>query len=131
MTVENVDVTPAPAEVVQAEPDYKLQPIPTYVEGSVETRELPAKQGGYTTYMDLGLSGTQILPFEPRRKSATIIATDVAWIGASQQSVMAGGFGAFLMPAGVPITIGHMDEVWAAPVAGTTDVSVMTTFWSE
>lgn len=127
------DVTPEPDTIVQAEEDdYKLQPIPTYVCGPVETREVPAKQGGYTTYQGTGASGIQALPFEPRRKSATIVGLDAdVWIGASQQAVLAGGFGAFRAPAGVPITINHMDAVWVAPVTGTSDISVMTSFWSN
>lgn len=129
--MDTPDVTPSLEEIAQVEEEFTLQPIPTYVCGPVETRELPAKQGGYTSHMDIGMNGTQALPYEPRRKRALILCTDVTWIGASQQSVIAGGLSAFLAPAGLPITVDHMGEVWVAPVAGTTDVSVMTSYWSE
>ncbi|MEU0398348.1 hypothetical protein ABZ208_37520 [Streptomyces sp. NPDC006208] len=129
-----IDLTPEPEEIVQSEDDdYNLTPIPTTVCGPVGTRELPGIRAGYKTESGVSSTlGVKLLPLEPRRKSAVLMANDQdIWISGSQAGAQAGASGAFRVSAVVPFTIDHMDEVWACAVSGTTDISVMTTLWSE
>lgn len=132
--MSDIDLTPEPEEIVQAEEKpYDLSPIATTVCGPVETRELPAIRAGYNTAQ--GVSNTvavRLLSFEPRRKGAVIVAKDQdIWISNSQAGAQMGASSSFYVPAVVPFVIDHLDEVWACSVTGTTDISVMTTFWSE
>lgn len=130
-----MNITPDPAEIVQAEEVYDpSRPISVDVCGPVQTREVPA--AGYPGYQTLTAVGTAVgvraLSLEPRRKYATLIALDQdVWIGSSQAAVQAGASGAMRIPAVVPYVIGHMHEVWVCAVTGTTDVSVETVNWSE
>lgn len=131
----NVDITPDPSEIVQAEEPYdSTRPINVTVCGPVETREVPGVGNpGYKT--DSAVSATvavKLLALEPRRKYATIIAQDQdIWISTSQAGAQSGGAGAMRIPAVVPYVIGHAHEVWACAVSGTTDISVETVNWSE
>jgi hypothetical protein len=129
-----IDLTPDPDEIVQAEEDdYPLQPIPTTVCGPVQTRELPGIRGSYRTEQGVttGL-GVRLLPLEPRRKAATIFCLDQdVWVSSSQAGAQTGASGAMRVPSKTPLVIDHMDEVWVCAVTATTDVSVMSTFWSE
>lgn len=131
----NIDVTPDPDDIVQAEEDdYNSRPIPVSVCGPTEVRELPAS--GYPGYQTVSAVGTavavRLLALEPRRKYATLIAQDQdVWIASSQAGAQAGAGGGMRIPAVLPYVIGHMHEVWACAVAGTTDISVETVNWSE
>lgn len=131
---EKIDLTPEPEEIVQAEAEPLTElPIATKVCGPVETREVPAVRAGYATHQGVGTSvAVRLLPFEPRRKAAVIIAQDQdIWISGTQAGAQMGASSAIRVPAVVPFVIDHLDEVWACAVQSTTDISVMTTFWSE
>uniref|UniRef100_UPI002FDC0363 hypothetical protein n=1 Tax=Streptomyces sp. IBSBF 2950 TaxID=2903528 RepID=UPI002FDC0363 len=84
----NIDLTPEPDEIVQAEeePLYDRHPILVSVCGPTEVRELPAVRAGYFTAQGGSSSvAVRLLPFEPRRKSAVIIpATQDIWVSGSQ-----------------------------------------------
>jgi hypothetical protein len=129
----SIDLTPSPEEVVQAEDcGCELATVPVKVNNPVETRELPGIRAGYKTESVGSSVGVKLLSLEPRRKSAVILANDQdIWISGSQAGAQSGSSGAFRVNAAVPFTIDHMDEVWACTVTGTTDVSVMSTIWSE
>lgn len=130
----HIDITPSPDEIVQAEEDdYPLQPIPTTICGPVEVRELPAIRAGYKTEQAVGVAvAVKLLPLEPRRKSAVIMASSQdIWISSTQAGAQSGASGAFRVSADVAFPIDHMAEVWACSTAETTDISVMTLFWSE
>lgn len=131
----NIDVTPDPDEIVQAEEDdYSVRPVGVTVCGPVQTREVPASgHPGYQTASAVGTAvGVRLLALEPRRKYATLIALDEdVWISTSQAGAQAGAGGAMRIPAVVPYVIGHMHEVWACAVTGTTDISIETVNWSE
>jgi hypothetical protein len=129
-----MNVTPPPDEVVQAEEEpYATRPVAVAVCGPVETRELPAVRSGYKTEVQVGTAlGVKLLPFEPRRKEAFIIALDQdVWISGSQAGAQSGAAGAMRIPAVVPWRVGHLDEVWACAVTGTTDIGVQSDYWSE
>lgn len=131
----NIDVTPDPDEIVQAEEDdYAARPVGVTVCGPVQTREVPAAgHPGYQTASAVGTAvGVRLLALEPRRKYATLIALDQdIWIATSQAGAQAGAGGAMRIPAVVPYVIGHMHEVWACAVTGSTDISIETVNWSE
>lgn len=130
----NIDTTPEPDEVVQAEEEaYQVKPIAVTVCGPTQVRELPAIRAGYFTAQSVTTTvGIRLLSFEPRRKSAVIIAqSQDIWISNSQAGVQMGAASAIRIPAVVPFVIDHLDEVWVCAVSSTTDVSVMTNFWSE
>lgn len=130
----NIDTTPDPDEIVQAEEQYDpTRPINVQVCGPVETRELPAVRAGYKTEQAVGATvAVKLLPFEPRRKEAYIVAlSQDVWISSSQAGAMAGAGGALRIPAVVPWRIGNLDEVWACAVTGTTDIGVQADYWSE
>jgi hypothetical protein len=129
-----MNLTPEPEEIVQSEEDVTpLQPLPTYVCGPVETRELPGVRVGYKTEPNVTTSlGIRLLQLEPRRKSATIIAADQAiWVATSQAGAQSGAAGAMRIPVDTPLVVDHMDEVWACSVTGTATVGVASTYWSE
>lgn len=123
-----------PETIVQSEDDYEMPIVKVSVCGPVQTREVPAAgYPGYFTASDVGTSvGVRLLALEPRRKYATIIALDQdVWISSSQAGAQAGAGGAMRIPAVVPFVIGHMHEVWACAVSGTTSISIETVNWSE
>lgn len=129
----NVDIVPDPEDIVQSEEEYNRQ-VEVKVCAPVQTRELPASgHPGYFTAAAVGTTvGVRLLALEPRRKYATLIALDQdVWISSSQAGAQAGAGGAMRIPAVVPFVIGHMHEVWACAVSGSTDVSVETVNWSE
>lgn len=129
-----MNVSPDPEEIIQYEPPTAAGPVPVAVQGPVETREVPAAgPPGYFTVTGLGaVVAVRVLPLEPRRKSATIMAqSQDIWISGSQAGAQSGVSGAMRWPALVPKVIDHMHEVWVCAVAGTTDVSVETVKWSQ
>lgn len=131
----NIDVTPGPGEIVQAEEEeFNARPVGVTVSGPVQTREVPASgHPGYQTVSAVGTTvAVRLLALEPRRKYATLLAHDQdMWIATSQAGAQAGAGGAMRIPAVVPFVIGHMHEVWACAVTGTTDIGVETVNWSE
>lgn len=126
----NVD----PEDIVQAEEPYDpARPINVTVCGPVETREVPAVRAGYRTEQSVTTTvAVKILAFEPRRKSAVLIAQgqDI-WLAGSQAGAQVGASGAARIPALLPFVIGHLDEVWACSVTGTTDIAVLAEYWTE
>lgn len=130
----NIELTPDPDEIVQAEePEYNARPIPVSACGPVETRELPAVRAAYKTEQGVGATvAIKLLSLEPRRKKAVIMSdTEPIYISGTQAGAQAGLSGAFLLPADTAFTIDHMDQVWVCATQNTTNVSVMTSFWSE
>jgi hypothetical protein len=133
-----IDVTPDPEDVVQAEDvgighEYEVRPVAVTVCGPTQTREVPAVRAGYRTEQAVGTAvAVKLLPFEPRRKEAYIVAlSQDMWISGSQAGAQAGAAGALRVPAVVPWRIGNLDEVWACAVSGTTDIGVQADYWSE
>jgi hypothetical protein len=123
-----------PEDVVQAEENYDPHaPINVSVCGPTEVRELPAVRAGYRTEQAVGTAvAVKLLAFEPRRKSATILALDQdIYLSNSQAGAQAGASGAARIPAVVPYVIGHLDEVWACAVSATTNISVLCEYWTE
>lgn len=130
----NISTDADPADIVQAEESYDpTRPINVAVCGPTEVRELPAVRAGYKT--DQAVSATlaiKLLPFEPRRKSAVLIAlTQDMFISGTQAGAMSGASGALRVPALVPWPISNLDEVWACAVTGTTDIGCQAEYWSE
>lgn len=130
-----MNITPDPDEIVQTEPpEDALIPVRVQVCGPTEVRELPASgYPGYRTETGVGTAvAVRLLAMEPRRKYATLIAqSQDIWLSTSQAGAQAGASGAMRIPAVVPFVIGHLHEVWACAVTGTTDISVETVQWSE
>lgn len=129
----DIDLTPDPEEIVQGEAEsFDTIPIAVKICGPVESRELPAIRAGYATETGVGSIAVRLLPFEPRRKSATIVAPDQdIWISNSQAGAQMGAAASFRVPAATLFEITHLDAVWACAVTDTTDVSVMSTYWSQ
>ncbi|NUR38810.1 MAG: hypothetical protein HOV73_01820 [Streptomyces sp.] len=130
----NIDTTPEPSEIVQAEEPYDpARPIPVALCGPAEVRELPAVRAGYKTEQGVGTAiAVKLLPFEPRRKEAYICAlSQDIYISGTQAGAQSGAAGAMRIPAVVPWRIGHLDEVWACAVTSTTDIGVSCDYWSE
>lgn len=129
-----LDVTPGPEEIVQAEEPYDpTRPINVQLCGPAETRELPAVRAGYKTEQGVGAAvAVKLLPFEPRRKQALLCAlSQDVYLSGTQAGAMAGASGAIRIPAVVPWPINNLDEVWVMAVTGTTDISVQAEYWSE
>jgi hypothetical protein len=130
----NVDLTPDPDEIVQAEDHpYDNRPVAVSVCGPTEVRELPAVRAGYRTEQNVGAAvAVRLLALEPRRKDSMLVAlSQDIWISTSQAGAQSGAAGAMRVPALVPWRIGHLDEVWAMAVTGTTDIGVQVEYWSE
>lgn len=132
-----MELTPDPDEIVQTEENAyggdRVQPIGVTLCGPAETRELPAVRAGYKTEQAVTATvAVKVLPFEPRRKEAFLIAqSQDIWISNSQAGAQIGASGAMRIPAVVPYRVGHLDEVWACSVTGTTDIGVESDYWSE
>jgi hypothetical protein len=129
-----MDMHADPEDIVQVEEDYgQAAPVQVVVGSAVETRELPAVRAGYRTESGVtALVGVKLLAFEPRRKSAVVIAqSGDLWLSISQAGAQAGAAGAARLPVGVPLAVGHLDEVWACAVTDSTDVSVLAEYWTE
>lgn len=121
-------------DVVQAEETYDpTRPINVTVCGPTEVRELPAVRSGYRTEQAVGTAvAVRLLGFEPKRKTATIVAlSQDIYISNSQAGAQTGAAGAARLPAVVPFPIGHLDELWACAVSGSTDISIVTEYWTE
>lgn len=121
-----VDFDQEPDDVLQ-ETGYDVKAVPVCVEEPVRTQELPARSGAcYQAQVDT--TGARILGRDPRRKSATIIGiSQDLRLGTTQANALAGA----RIPAVVPFVISHIDEVWAATLTGTTEVSVITEQWAD
>lgn len=131
-----MNVSPDPDEIVQDETPYEPgepRPVQVTVCGPTEVRELPAAgHPGYKTDTVGTAVGVKLLPMEPRRKSATIVArTSDLWISSSQAGAQAQAGGAMWWPAAVPYVVGHLHEVWAVADGAETAVSVESVYWSE
>lgn len=128
-----MNLTPDPEEIVQAEEEtYPLHPIPAYICGPVETRELPGVRAGFRTEpLVTATFGIRLLTLEPRRKSAVILSDQDIWISGSQAGAQSAAAGAIRVPANLRFPIEHMDEVWACAVTTTASVGIMSTYWSE
>lgn len=130
----NISTDADPSDIVQEEPPHDpTRPINVSVVGPTEVRELPAVRAGYRTEQNVTAAiAVKLLPFEPRRKSAVLIAlTQDMFISGSQAGAMSGASGALRVPALVPWVISNLDEVWACSVTGTTDIGVQAEYWSE
>lgn len=116
-----------PADVLQETEDYDVKAVPVCIDEPVRTQELPARSGAcYQAQVDT--TGLRILGRDPRRKSATIIAiSQDLRLGTTQANALNGA----RIPAVVPFVISHIDEVWAATLTGTTEVSVITEQWAD
>jgi hypothetical protein len=127
-TAQRPVTEPDDAEVVQVEDgaDYTAKVV---VEGPVRTVELPSKSGGMFTVPAVDGNGQRLLGRDPRRKQATIVALaqDVRVGGSQAQASLAGA----RWPANVPLVYSGKDEVWAAAVTATTDVSVIVENWAD
>lgn len=123
-----VDFDQEPEDILQeTDGAYDIKAVPVCVEDSVRVQELPARSGAcYSTVVDT--TGGRILGRDPRRKSATILAiTEDVRLGTTQANAINGA----RVPAVVPFVISHIDEVWAASVQNTTEVSIITEQWAD
>ncbi len=118
---------PSDDELLQVE-DYP-KAIPVCIDTPVNTRELPSKYAGMTTYNDVSTTAIKILGRDPRRKSATIIGLDQNLRFGPTQGV-ATSTGA-VWPAVVPYVSTCYDELWASSVTSTTDISVIIELWAD
>lgn len=121
---------PTTADVVQEEDPAGLARVPVTVEGPVRVVDLPAKAGGLFTVAGVGQAvGVRILSEDPRRKHATVLATDQnVRYGASQAAAENGGA---LWPANIPLVWSAKSELWATAVTSTTAISVVVEQWAD
>lgn len=142
------DLEPEPQEIVQEEQPYTA--IKVDVCGPVRSQGLPARSGGYRSYLVSTTAATRILARDPRRKRAVITVHDNTdagtahgvYLGGTQAEAQAGQGYAFQLPftvrgAGLgagaaPLEITHVDEVWAIADGGSVDlvVSVLNEQWT-
>ncbi|TFV29500.1 hypothetical protein E4K10_49890 [Streptomyces sp. T1317-0309] len=121
-----------PEDLVQVE-----NPEPTAVHvsvaGPVDTRELPAVRSGFHTEQGVGAAvAVKLLPLEPRRKSALLLAVaqDI-WLSGSQAGAQAGAAAAIRVPKGLPWPVASLEEIWACSTTDVTDISVQAEYLSE
>src|SRR4029450_5381036 len=111
--------TPSNAEVLQVEPPESIMvPVPVDVKGPVQTRELPAQSSTARSYDFLATDTApmKVLNEDPKRKSAVIVGTAAFKFGFSQPEAAANT--AARWPLGIPLQIGHQDQVWVRIDAG-------------
>jgi len=120
---------PTVSEVMQEEVAHqRIDPVPVTVEGPVRTQELPAALGTERNY-DTTTTAQQLLGRDPKRKRVTLIGlTATHYVG--KPDYIASGDAAQL-PANVPVTITHQDEIWVATVAATGSISIFVETWTN
>src|SRR5262245_10723935 len=123
--------TPSVPEVLQAETGQPDQAIPVEVVGPVRIDDLPSRSGGITSRQVTVTPVRALLPNDPRRKTATILAVsgDIR-LGHTQNEAMSAGAGA-TWPQSVPFLYTASDELWAAGLLTTVEVSVIVEHWSR
>jgi len=122
--------TPDVAEVHQGETGAPDRAIPVDVVNPVRVDELPARTGGIFS-RQVPTNGHRLLNGDPRRKVATIIpiSGDLR-IGDTQAGALNDGAGA-VIPQSVPFLYSCSDELWAAGVVATVEVSVIVEQWAR
>lgn len=129
------DLIPDTDDVLQDEPQAApLTPIPVHVEGTVRVQELPSPLVVVVQVFADSTAGfiqpQRILGEDPRRKRATLVATDQNLrIGTSQKQVMSADTCA-LWPKNVPLEIQGKSEIWVASDTDTTRISAVVEQWA-
>lgn len=129
------DLIPDTDDVFQDEPaPVELTPIPVVVQGAVRVQELPSPVVVVVQVFCDSTGGNivpqRVLGEDPRRKQATLVATDQnVRIGTSQKQVMSADTCA-IWPKNVPIEITGKSEIWVAADTATTRVSVIAEQWA-
>lgn len=126
------ELQPSPDEVLQAEePEGTESAVKVRVENPVRTQALPRKAGATKTVSAPalqtapvpGAGAVQLLRADARRAKATLTSPDpflVALDKASAQEVSQMAF----WPAGVPLTIEAVCDIYVASVTGPSTVAV-------
>lgn len=129
------DLIPDNDDVLQDEPQQMpMTPIPVVVEGTVRMQELPSPVVVVAQVFCDSSGGTiaaqRVLGEDPRRKKATIVATDQSVrIGTSQKQTQSPDTCA-IWPKNVPVEISGKTEIWVAADTATTRVSVIAEQWA-
>lgn len=135
------DVRESLDELQQEPPRHPLpiDPIPVTVDGPVRVQDVPARRATYqTVYIDGSRKdAVQLLPPDPRRKRAVLIATDQdPYIGATREDLAGVTTGsaaaAMQFPRSVPLELLHCDGVYCTTGDGSnTFVSVLAEYWAD
>jgi hypothetical protein len=130
--INDVDMTPDPSDIVQAEydPNETTPAVHVCVEGHVRTQELPRVSAGIRGVPCSPDAAVRLLSADPTRAVARLIpyAGDIL-IGGSKQECEGG------QPA--PLAVGTVlevtaaDEVWAVAMTDATTVLVVQERWSN
>jgi hypothetical protein len=126
-----VELQPDELAVLQAEPAYEppVSVTVAHVSTPVRTQALP-RESAATRTRTVTTTALRLLAADPRRASATIIASGgniliaFSMASAADPSTMA------LWPAATPYTLTADTELYVAASTGTVTVSVITEYWA-
>jgi hypothetical protein len=122
------ELQPTPEEIQLEEPDtLRIQPVPVSVEGTV-VAQIAGSRVGTSRSIPLGTTPEVILPADPRRRRAVLLADAAARFGTRDDVDADYGF---MLYAFVPVELTHVDEVWARSDSGTVTLSVLVEEWTE
>lgn len=123
--------TPDAADVFQA--DEEPISVPVVIDHVIRTEEVPTAQVGfYTVAVPVSTAGgAQILREDARRRCATIVSlVSDLYLGNTQGDVV-NNASAARWPAGTPLVITALEEVWASGVSSADTVTVIIENWSR
>lgn len=127
------DFQPDVNEVLQDEAVSTISAIPVCVDEiktPVRTQPLPRIGTPTTQTKTFTATAVRVLPYNPRRASATVIAIDndilVAFNTASKEDLSTMAY----WPKSIPLILNHCSEVWIASAATTSKVSIITERWA-
>lgn len=104
------------------------------VAGPVRTQELPRKGGATRTRTVSDTRYVQMLEADPRRATVLLVSLDQeVYVGFSEASMQAPESAAMTWPAGVPLPLSAVVDVYVmcAVEAETTRVSLATQLWAQ
>jgi len=128
----NLDLTPDPADIVQAEGPETDPPVRTCVEGHVRTQELPRQSSGMRGVTVSVGAAVRLVSADPTRAVARLTPYDGDILMAgSKQEVEGGAPAPYAM--GTTVVLTAADEVWAMAtiMEGATVVSVAQERWAN
>lgn len=131
MTTESESpLEPDDAEVLQAEAEPSLTCVPVTVEGPARTQELPCKSAGRRRYVVGATEAFKVLPADPRRKIARMVALTQGMYVGNTKSEAEGAY-AEQWPAGVEYVVEDSGDVWVMSVSGSITVSMHSSQWAD
>jgi hypothetical protein len=123
--VEELNQSESPSPLV-------VNPVPVDVQGPVKVQQMPAQTGSTRNYSVVDTDATKITKNDPRRSRLRIwTQTQPVYVGYTQAEAL--GTQAAILPTGLILEIGNLNEVWvrSATAGQTAVVSALNDQWTQ